>query len=390
VATSLFGTRKRTMKQIIYSAIAFCVALSGCSGEGGSSITETAPVIRFIGTFEVGCIACTPAPDHTLTIAPNTGATTLGSRDIAKVELRVDQGPVQTLTAPNSKNTAGQSTWVFKIPQTTRIRIVEFTRVCSPSLSLEMTVTDVGGFAFKKYIGSCQFEVFGAFSDYGEKTARIQATSSAPMRMFFFRSGVGGYVDGGSVPINATTTLTLKARAADTLTAYAPMDENLSTSTSSSVSIEGEGGALASSSVANNTGASAYAFLVCCGTGTPLQATPSTGTKTMAFAVSPKKYGVPLGGPLDPFNVHYRVFDPASQSVVTEFRGVGAGYTEWPVSVKTGYELTLEASPLYAGTFVDIHITNGADSPSTLNSLGIATSNRTDVPARLTVFCCSP
>jgi hypothetical protein len=106
------GTEKQTMKYFLYSAVALCVTLSGGGGGGnGNSTADIAPVIRFIGTFDVACPACRPARDNTLTIAPNTGATTLGNRDIAKLELSVDRGPMRTLTAPNSRNTAGLSTW---------------------------------------------------------------------------------------------------------------------------------------------------------------------------------------------------------------------------------------------------------------------------------------
>ena len=81
---------------------------------------------------------------------------------------------------------------------------------------------------------------------------------------------------------------------------------------------------------------------------------------------------------------------------MTEFRGAGtgAGYRTWPVAVMAGHELTLEASPLDAGTYVQLYINNGTgrglDSLFAGNSLGTAQSNRTDVSARLNVFCCSP
>jgi hypothetical protein len=364
---------------------AFLVACGGgASKPVETSAVETGPVIRFIGTFELACTGCSPARDNILTIGPNTGATTLGSRDIAKIELSVDQGPVQTLTAPNVTTASGQPNWVFRFPQTTPI-VTDLSHICSPQLSMEITVTDVGGFAFKKYFSSCRSsEVFNAFSDYGDKTVTINASSSAPTRASFRRSGSGGYVDAGTKSISATTTTwSLKARGADAVSAGGLFDNSLADGSVVSVSMEDGDGSLASSSVVKNTGPVAEAFLLCCGVGT--STAPSAGPRTISFAVAPAKYNVPVSLP-DRFNVYYRVFDPTTNTVVSEFRGTGAGYTAWPVQVVAGYELRLEASPVEAGTYVQLYVTNGIDSPYTGNSLGMAQSNRTDVPARVIVF----
>ncbi|MEQ1515972.1 MAG: hypothetical protein ABL931_05735 [Usitatibacteraceae bacterium] len=379
------------MKYSLVCASALCATLAGCGGggdTGGGSPAEPAPVIQFIGTLEPACIDCLPA-NHTLTIAPNTGAARLGSREIAKVELSVDQGPAQTLLAPNSKNASGQSTWVFNFSTATPILSPVPTHVCTPALSLEMTVTDVRGFIFKKYFRSCRFAVFGAFSDYGEKSATFSAASTAPTQAFFQRGGASAYLDDfvGQVGGNAAT-LTLNARDEDTLSAYAGLGEELPIGTTVSVSIAGDGGALASSNIAHDKNSYARTSLVCCGARTPVQSSAATDPKTLVFVVVPVKYGVPQGD--YPFNVYFRVFDPASRTVVTEFRGVSSGYSRWPVSVRAGYELKLEASPFEGGVHVEAFIQNVPEPAALIRELGSANSNRTDAPARLTVFCCSP
>ena len=374
------------MTRFLYGALALCFALASCGGGGGS--VESVPVIRFVGTYDFACSNCSPPREARLSLAPVAGATTLGSRDIAKVELSVEHGPAQVLTAPNSKNSAGQATYVFFFPRTTPL-VPNLARVCTPPIALEITVTDVGGFAFKKYFNACNAGEFGAFSDYGDRTVTYRAVTTAPTRASFTRGGAGGYLDAGSSAAGATTsTWTLKARDADTLGAGSIFDASTPDGAVTTVSIEGEGGALASSTLATKTTRSTGdAFLVCCGFGAAAQSPPSSAsTRTVSFVIDPVQYGVDVTKALQKFNVYYRVYDPGSGTVIAEFQGAGDGYTVWSFPVKAGYELKLEASPQSAVTDVQVYIT---DFPYTGNSLGFARSNRPDAPAKLKVFCCA-
>ena len=142
-----------------------------------------------------------------------------------------------------------------------------FARICTPPIALEIIVTDVGGFAFKKYFNACDAAEFGAFSDYGDRAVTYRAVSTAPTRASFTRGGAGGYLDAGNSAAGTTTsTLTLKARDADTLGARSIYDASIPDGAVTTVSIEAEGGALASSTIATKTtGSTADAFLVCCG-----------------------------------------------------------------------------------------------------------------------------
>ena len=382
------------MRYFLYGALALCFALAGCGGGGGS--VESVPVIRFVGNYDFGCSNCSPPFENRLTIAPVSGAATIGSRDIARVELSANHGPVQVLTSPNSKNAAGQATFVFFVPRTSPI-VPNLARICTPPIALEITVTDVGGFAFKRYFDACSTAEFGAFSDYGDRTVTFRATTTGAVRATFIRGGAGGYVDAGSSAAGATSGVwALKARDADSLGAGSIYDAGIADGAVTAVSIEADGGALASSTITSSAiagGSSFDAFLVCCGFGAGAQSPPTGDTRTVSFIVSPVQYGVDVTKAVLKFNVYYRVYDPGSGTVIAEFQGTGDGYSTWSFQVRPGYELRLEAGPQSAVTFVQAYISigtgRGVDSPYLGNSLASARSNRPDAPAKLKVFCCA-
>ena len=290
------------------------------------------------------------------------------------------------------RNTAGQATFVFFVPRTSPI-VPDLARTCRPPIALEITVTDVGGFAFKKYFNACNAAEFGAFSDYGDTAVTYRAVTMGPVRASFMRGGAGGYLDAGSSAAGAaTSSWTLKARDGDPLGAGPIYDASFPDGAVTTVSIEAEGGAFASSTVARSlvAGGSPFdAFLVCCGFGAAAQSPPPTGTRTVSFTVVPAQYGVDVTKALQKFNVYYRVYDPGSATVIAEFQGAGDGYTTWSFQVKAGYELKLEAGPQSAVTDVQTYISYGTDSPYFGNSVGTARSSRPDAPAKLKVFCCA-
>ena len=259
------------MRNFLYGALVLCFAFAGCGGGGGGSV-DALPAIIFIGTYDFACSNCSPPRENSLSIASVAGATALGNTDMVRVELSVEHGPAQVLTSPNSKNATGQATYVFFFPRTSPV-VPNFARVCTPPIALEITVTDVAGFAFKKYFNACNAGEFGAFSDYGDRTVTYRAVTTAPTRASFTRGGAGGYLDAGSSAAGATTSSwTLKARDGDTLGAGSIFDASTSDGAVTTVSIEGEGGALASSTIATKTTRSTGdVFLVCCGFGAAAQ-----------------------------------------------------------------------------------------------------------------------
>lgn len=376
------------------SAVALCIALSACGGGGSSASAPVvtpppvpvASIIKFVASFEPACDTCSPARQASLQIAPVAGAGTLGNKEIAKVELSVNQGPPQVLTAP----TAGQATYAFSFPAPTYKP--DGSRICNATVGLEITVTDATGFSFKKYAKPCLAEVFDAFSDYGAKTVTYKATATTPTAITFVLQNNLPYLNGryfdSKTIVDTNTTLPLKANDNDGLSASGS-DVSKTEGNVVSVSIEAEGGALVgSSAITTKTfqpGASAT--LVCCGRGTNTPSPSPTETRTIWFVTN-------LRSPSDvgstPFNVYYRVVDPGTGSVVSEFRGVRTGYfNAWPVVVKAGYELTMEASPQDTNTEVTLYVSTGTDPAFKGYSIGTANSNRPDAPGKVTVFCCA-
>ncbi|MEO7400162.1 MAG: hypothetical protein ABIV07_05260 [Polaromonas sp.] len=380
------------MTHLRYCLLVLFLAVAGCGG-GGASV-DRPPVIRFIGTYDFACADCAPPRQNRLTLAPESGASGLGSREIVRVELSTDHGAPQVLVSPNSRNAAGQATYVFFFPRLNPV-VGNIARVCTPPIPLEITVTDAGGLVFKKYFDACNAGEFGAFSDYGDKTVTYRAVTTPPMRASFSRGGMGGYIDSGSRGSGAASSVwTLKARDGDTLGAGLIFDAGVPDGSIATISIEAEGGAFASSAVARGTVADT--FLACCGTGAKAQAPPSASTpdtQKISFIVVPTQFGVDVTKAVQTFKVYYRVFDPASNTVIAEFRGEGDGFSTWTFDVQPGYELTMEAAPQSSVTDIQAYISKGTgrglDSPYMGNSLGIAQSNRPDVPAKLKVFCCA-
>jgi hypothetical protein len=384
-------------------ALALCATLASCGGGGSSAAAPS--VIRFIATNENPCSSCAPPKPGRLVISPLAGASALGNHDIAKVELtvNVDQAPAQApqvLTAPNGTNAAGQASYVFQYaaaytppPGTV---LPPPTHVCVPHWGFTITITDVTGFSFTKSASACQVPTFEGFSDYGDKTVAFKASSSVPAWINFRRASADSlYGDESRAWGVLTNAWVVKARDKDALFAGGTFDANAADGETLSVSVEGEGGAFASSTIAKKSSTSALATLICCGSGT---AAPSSAQdRTIAFAVATSRYNEPQTGQPRPFNVYYRISNPSTGAVVTEFRGAlpgnvnanGAYYTEWQFTVKPGYELKLEASPQDVDTYVQLYIGGDASNPSAYyNTLGEAMSNRPGVPAKLNVFCC--
>lgn len=384
----------------LFSGIALCIALSGCGG-GGSSATApvvapaATPIIKFVATFVPACSICAPAGQATLDIAPIAGMATIGNKDIAKVELSVNQGATLVLTAPNAKNAAGQATYAFSFPAAA-FAIDGFSSACYPTLGLEVTVTDVTGFSFKKYVKPCLTQVFDAFSDYGTKTVTYKATATTPATVAFERQDSPPYLSVNGRYLDSRTTLEtnatwpLRASDNDWLNATGS-DISKAEGNAVSVSIEGEGGAFAGSNVitTKNFRPLASAYLVCCGRGTTTPSPSPTETRTIWFGTHLRSPSV-----LDStfFDVHYRVTDPSTGNVVSEYRAIHTGsYNEWPVVVKAGYELTMEANPQDTNTEVILFISDRPDRIpiNRTSSLAMANSNRPDAPGRVKVFCCA-
>lgn len=362
----------------LFTALSAMLLIS-CGGGSGTVTSvpaaDLAPVIKYVGTFEPNAPA---TGTGSLTIEPIVGNSKIGTREIAKVELSVNQGPPQVLISSNATNVTGQPAYAFSFVRQ-GISTSALGHVCSPEVDLEITATDVGGYAFKKYYKSCHLDVFGAFSDYGEKTVTYRVTGTAPTQITFYRYGRGGYTDSGVKSLGPSADISLKATDSDELRMIQSYEQTLNNDDVVTVSIEDVGGALATSTVSKPP-AGASALLVCCGAGPVIP----VDTHTVKFEVYTSRPGV-VGSP-EQFNFYYKVSDPSSGTVVSELSGSGAGFISTPIAVKAGYELRLEAGPVREGTYANVSIVG--DSTVSPNSLGEALSNRPGIPAKLKVYCC--
>ncbi len=376
----------------------FAFILAACGGGGGGAAP---PVIRFEVRYEpAGLPQNATVPGRYLTVRALPGSTSLGTRPTARVELVVDKEAPTALTAPSFTDAQGRQNYVFPVSAAYEANFVF--RACTTFLPFTVTVTDADGMTFTKFARFCPGQELsaGAFSDYGDRTVRYSADSTGPMRMEFRRfagdPAANGYLDEGGSPVPVmSSTATLRAREGDELRATGVFDQSAADGAGLTVGVDGQGGSFARSALSKKTGTGmmfADATLVCC----RLAATPesSTSTRTVSFVVSAAQLG-PVVGPNPPvvsFDVHYRLYDPGSGRTLAEFQGTAAGYESWTFQVKNGDQLTLEASPRAADTYVDLWVSYGTgvglESPS-IAPLATSRSNRPGVPGSINVFCCS-
>jgi hypothetical protein len=377
------------------------LALAGCGGSGAPeqpAPPSSPPLIRFEAAYNVA----TPASaGGSIEIRPIAGSTGIGSNPIARVELSTNGETPVILTAPNSADTAGRPAYRFTVPfipsETSRIG-------CITQIPFRVTVTDETGFSFTKRDTFCpaQSQTADAFSDYGNKTVTFVASATAPAHVSVARFGAGvnrDYRDRSAS--DGVTAYALGVRAVEgdraTISAGYPAG-SVPDGTTVTARVEGEGGSFAESVVATNphNWFTADATLVCCQLSTALD--PSRGTKQVSLVVDATRFGpvplqdlVPLPGsnpvilvPFVEYDYSYRIFDPATGNVVAESSGSATQFNRWTFDLNVGHQITLEARPKSTEATVRVLVSTPGD-----NTLGEARSNRTGVPARLTVFCCS-
>lgn len=374
--------------------------LAGCGGgasdPGSPHGATAASQIRFAGHYAAGCSGCTPSSQPSLTIAPVTGAAALGSRDIARIEIRADGGAAQVLTASNGVDASGRPLYRFDLPPLAPQPLPSGTRGCAPEQSLQITVIDVSDFAFTKYHGACHDADFGAFSDYGTRDVvfAVNAAASAPVQLMRTSAADPGYVDKVSRTAGPATSWTVRAAEGDLLYAFGGDLQGLPTGTPLSVTISTPAGGSATTTVlAQATGTDLVTFLKCC-TGSSSQAATPRDLAVVAYTA---RYGVPLGAndPPDRYDLRYRLTDASTGAVAAEFNGTATGYASWPLRALPGQVLSVDATPQQAGTYLYLSIADNSagstgDAFGTQRSMGLAHSNRRDAPARLTVVCCAP
>jgi len=352
------------------------LALAGCGGGGGSPgsmpVTSAPAAIRFVGNYD---------GQQNLTIAPLAGATSLGSAPIAKVELNLDQGrSVQVLTAPNGTIASGQATYVFPVTAGSG----QFIFHCGVTVFFQVTVTDVNGFSYTKYTSGCSGInfVFGAFSDYGDRDVVLQAGGS-PATTTFNHYGAGGYADVGKSP-EASPSWTLRVQPGDSLSIFSQFAATAPVGSTLTASITtGADSAVSFASSNGDNFTTAQAALQCCA----VTVAPA-GSHTVTFTASVSRDVVVGSGPGPiAFDVHYRIFDPLLNRVVTESSAAVQDGNSWTFNVPDGQQLTLDAGPQSIHDLARISISSTSNGSA--SELASAWSNLPGSRARLAVTCCA-
>jgi hypothetical protein len=366
--------------------------LAGCGGGGGPvSAGAAAPTPDAVIRYSADLQYSGSGPNGSLTISPVAGADSIAARGVGSVQVRANGFLLPALTAPNATNAAGQPAFRFDLAGTAVASTNDFK--CGSPMRLEIIVTDAQGFAFHRFVQPCATMTFGGFSDAYTRTMTFTITANTPVDGSFFSYGTGNVeaANGGStVPGSSTMTWSaVPANEGDQASLEAILPANAPPNAQVDVSVESNGVVLAHSRATTASyGRAANVTVLCC-QGSPASA---TANRTVQFVLFPARLNGDNSTPV-PYNLHYRVFDTATQQVAQEFAGTPPGPTPgtpdvYTLSVRPGDELTLEASPLQAGELVDMYIL--APSNGTAQQLGsIVHATVPNVPSLLHVFCCS-
>ena len=324
------------MRAVLRRLLLSCsVLLAACGGGDGAAPDAAAPppgtppatepLIRFAATLAGG----------TLAVAPVAGATSIGTRDIASVQLKVDQEAPQVLVAPTSTNAAGQPVYAFAVPPpaTPPSPLPR----CGAWRNYELMVTDSAGLSLTRYQASCGLVTFGGFSDYGERTVTFRVTAAtAPFNVTFTRQGgdAGEYVDNAFFQVPAAPQAwTLRAREGDKLYFSGDFPNAAPDGARATIAVESDGAVLGTTEAAKGTAGSL--MVVCChGTSPPAPAQPVT------FFVYPTGLGPFPRDPNPPFTATLRIVDARGETV-RSFSGAAYGNTEWEFQANPGDELRL-------------------------------------------------
>lgn len=284
-------------------------------------------LIRFAATLSAG----------TVTVAPVAGATSIGTRDIASVQLKVDDGAPQVLLAPTSTNAAGQPVYAFAVPPSSTPPL-PLPR-CSSYRNYEITVTDAAGLSLTRYQASCGLVTFGGFSDYGDRTVTFRvASATAPFNVTFTRQGgdAGEYVDSAFFQVPAgQQAWTLRAREGDKVYFSGDFPSAAPDAARATIAVEVDGAALGTTEAAKGTAGSL--MIVCC-RGT----VPPAPAQAVTFFVYPTALGPFPQDPKPPVNASARIVDANGQTLHS-FSGTAHGATQWTFPAGPGDRLHLEA-----------------------------------------------
>lgn len=328
------------MRAVLERLLLSCsILLAACGGGDGDlpvgpvvppplGPATSEPLIRFAATLSGG----------TLTVAPVAGSTSIGTRDIASVQLTVDDGAPQVLLAPTSTNAAGQPVYVFAVPPsgTPPLPLPR----CGSYRNYELTVTDISGLALTRYQASCGLVTFGGFSDYGERTVTFRVTAAtAPFNVTFTRQGgdAGEYVDSAFFQLPAgQRAWTLRAREGDKLYFSGDFPATAPGAARATIAVESDGAALGATEATKGTAGSL--MVVCCrGTAPPAPA------QSVTFFVHPTGLGPFPQDPNPPVAATVRIVDANGQTLHS-FSGTAHGATQWTFPAGPGDRLHLEAA----------------------------------------------
>ena len=381
-----------SMKKWLTACACLFLLLGGCGGGGGGDVPApvTPPVadavIRYSAQYRYLGL-----PNERLTISPVAGEGGIAARGLGSVQVRANGVLLPALSAPNATNAAGQAAFVFDLPRTA---LPPAGVGCNAPMRLEIAVTDAQGFRFNRYVVTpCRETDFGGFSDWGDRTLTFRIAATTPVDGSFGQvplAGMEAANSGRTVPGERSKTWeAVPAREGDQAYVTATIPQDAPDDAQVEVSIESNGVVLARSRATKaSLGRTANVSVVCC---QGSAASPGV-SRTVQMVLFPAGANGANQAPV-PYNLRYRVFDPAAQRVVHEFAGTPPGPAPgtpdvYTFSVRPGDELTLEASPLRAGETVDMYIL--APSDGVARELGsIVHATMPNEPSLLRVFCCS-
>lgn len=342
---------------------------------GPVPLPTPAPLIQYKATYVPDVETQLVATGGVLTIDPI--GTAISANPVASVGVTVDGLRLVALAQPNARNSAGSGRYVFNVPVVdTRVA----GQICGRMAPLEITVTDVTGFTYTKYILYCspaRFDI-GGFSDYGSITATFRAVASAP-----------------NTPAQLIPSTLFDARIVDAFPEFSwvARAKDSDSFAGGVTPLPGETGEI---SIKTETDGEATSY----GLGLP---PPYLNGVNAALSCCGKKdatadteYRLSVGRntalPLE-FSFYYQLYDPATGTMVKESRQTSRSYTQVDVLAKPGQVLTVEAVPTDAArpdfpVSIDVVIPRRDGRQGVLGILGRVQTNRPGFSARMKLPCC--
>jgi hypothetical protein len=374
-------------------ALSAVVTLASCGGGGSPGSDASAggpsatPWVRYAGIWRGTRFDSTqPATPATLTLGPLSGQTGISANAVARVEAQLGGGAPLVLTAPNAADASGRPQYLFNFGQPAEAPN------CTgllPTLPVDITVTDVTGFASTKHIATCASTAeldFGAFSDYGTTSAQFSYSASAPITAVASRTSSTGYADQLVWTSQPSGTATLPSADGDVLV-LSGIAAAMPTGTLVRERVDAGAGSYAESVIVSvpyapgNAVGEPFMTLGCCGPRAASDSSVAVQLHTRA-----QVNGIPYP-PDATYTYKFSITDPATGTLIGSQSDTIVGDAFFPLQVKRGQAIEMEVTPndprIAVSAAAKLGPLSGPDNVA-------VSSNKVGAPARFKVFCCSP